>query len=309
MKVVVVGAGGFLGTAVLNQFAGSGIEVLAISTQVERLRKEFGDMDNILFSGNINEIPEGAEVLLNCAFPRMANGEGLAEGMRYVGEVLHAAVKKNVGAVINISSQSVYGQRRSVAADEKAPLELESAYAVGKYASELLTESICGEVRHTNIRMASLIGLGMEQRVVNKMIRQVEKGESLMIRGGRQIFGYMDVRDAADALVNVCNCAGKGMLLDSVYNLGGEISHTLMDIVKCIIEVAEEMRYVPVEVTYEECNDLLNSSMISERFYKKFNWRPKISMKETVRFLFESLIFSGGVILWYSRYFKMRETA
>lgn len=61
-------------------------------------------------------------------------------------------------------------------ADENTVLCLESKYAVGKYATELLVNAICGKaVLHTNIGLASLIGAGFDQRIVNKMVNQIIK--------------------------------------------------------------------------------------------------------------------------------------
>lgn len=294
MKIAVIGAGGFLGTAVLRRLSGSDVEVVAVSSQAERLCKEFGNVGNIVIVGKLADIQEGIDVLVNCAFPRDTDGERIALGMEYIQSVFSMAMERNVCSVINISSQSIYGQRRLTAADENSPLNLESTYAVGKYASELLVGSICKDLSYTNIRLASLVGPGLEQRVINKMIQHVIDGEAIYVRGGGQIFGYLDVRDAADAIVKACIYAGNGEQLDSIYNLGCETNHTLRDIVDEIKKIAKEIFSIPVKVVYEESQEMLNSALVSERFYKKFDWRPKVSMEETICFLFENKVGLGG---------------
>ena len=59
----------------------------------------------------------------------------------------------------------------SDAADEQTPAVLESKYAVGKYWSELFVNTLFQGIRHTNLRMASLIGAGFDQRITNKFAK------------------------------------------------------------------------------------------------------------------------------------------
>lgn len=309
VRIAVIGAGGFLGTAILKKLSGIDAEIIAVSSQVERLRKEFGDVGNIIVTSSLADITEKTDVLINCAFPRNSDGERMALGMEYICNVFCMAVEKNVCSVINISSQSVYDQKRKQAADEATALKLESAYAVGKYASELLVSSICKEISHTNIRLASLVGPGLEQRVLNKMIQQVIEGKTLYVKGGRQLFGYMDVRDAADAIVKVCLIAATGEQLEPVYNLGSEKNYMLRDIVDEIAVAAKERLAIPVNIIYEESKEMVNSTLVSEKFYKKFDWRPKISMKETISFLLEHRNFSGGVIRYSTCCIEKGKTA
>lgn len=307
MKIAVIGAGGFLGTAVLKELSGSNMEVIGISSQAERLCREYAEVNNIMFSDSLRDIPENTDVLLNCAFPRSTDGEGMALGLRYIQEVFTAASERISHAVINISSQGVYDSKRVCAADENTPLKLESAYAVGKFASELLADSICADIVHTNIRVASLIGPGLEQRVINKMVRQAVESRKIHVREGRQLFGYMDVRDAATAIIAVCNCAGRGGRLDTVYNLGSERNYTLMEIAARVAAAVKDFLGTPIEIICEESQDVLNSSLVCDRFYKKFNWRPSISMDETIHYLIKKI--PGGVILLRNIYHETRNAA
>ena len=98
----------------------------------------------------------------------------IADGLKYIQSVFEKSVEGNAAVIVNISSQSVYSQKRTEAATEETPVCLESPYAVGKYAVELMLESICrgSKTRYTNLRMASLIGPGFDQRIVNRLVRQ-----------------------------------------------------------------------------------------------------------------------------------------
>lgn len=184
-KILITGAGGFLGRYLIEACFHKEFEIIAISSQKESLYKQFSGTD-ILVVDKLEALSTDwskIDVLINCAFPRNVDGEKIAEGLEYVAKVLEKANRDGVGFVINISSQSVYSQNRCEAANENTSVCLDTKYAIGKYVTELMTNSICREIRHTNLRMASLIGPEFEQRLVNKFIKSALVGENLKLIG------------------------------------------------------------------------------------------------------------------------------
>ena len=79
-------------------------------------------------------------------------------------------------------------------ATEETSLNLETKYAVGKYATELLVNKICRNIPHTNLRMASLIGEGFEQRITNKLVAKAILGGDLDIIGGETTIWLLKCR-------------------------------------------------------------------------------------------------------------------
>lgn len=121
----------------------------------------------------------------------------------YTKTVLEKAVQEGVKTVINISSQSVYGSNRIGVAVEETEVNPDNYYAMGKYSTELLTNSICKKINHSNIRMASLIGKDYEKRIINRLIRMaIEKG-TYSISKSNMHFGYLDVEDDVDGIIKV----------------------------------------------------------------------------------------------------------
>ena len=203
-KIAVSGAGGFLGKHILKKIMETDHIAYALTSKPHEIGCELGEQERIIFvhKDEYADVTwEKIDVLINCAFPRNTDGNMMADGLNYIKNLLSFSVEHGVKTVINISSQSVYSQKRKEAATEKTPLDLETKYAVGKYATELLTNSICKQIPYSNIRMASLIGVGFEQRIVNKFVRQALEKKELYIKIGSQKFGFLDVEDAAEAIL------------------------------------------------------------------------------------------------------------
>jgi nucleoside-diphosphate-sugar epimerase len=127
MKILISGAGGFLGTEIVSQLAEKeNVQLVALTSQEKRLREKVGDSRNVTVFDR-NSVFESdfdfsdTDLLINCAFPRNADGIAMADGLRYVERLLEAAVAGGVKSVINISSQSVYSQVR-----EQPPMRIHS---------------------------------------------------------------------------------------------------------------------------------------------------------------------------------------
>ena len=290
MKIAITGAGGFLGTELLRQLAvRKEITVYAFTFDFERNRETYIKADNIVSVDNSeaeNFDYSGIDVLINCAFPRNVSDETFAQGLDFVQKVIEKAVKDKVGSVINISSQSVYSQIRTVSADENSPAVLESKYAVGKYCTELFVNTVCRNIRHTNLRMASLIGVGFNQRITNQFANKVVNGEEITITGGNQLFGFLDVRDAVDGIITV---ALSQCEWSEVYNLGTDTAYTL-------IEVAEEVVKTGREYGYSTCSPIVegegkwhNSAIDCDKFFRDFNWKNSYVLHDTVNEIFKAL--------------------
>ena len=288
MKIVISGAGGFLGTHLIRELLAETEDTLVALTSKP---------DRLAASGRLLPVHRDAfrtidwatvDVLVNCAFPRNADGASLAAGMEYVSALLRSAVQGGVHSVINISSQSVYSQCREKPASEEDELSLESKYAVGKYASELLTEGLCSALPHTSLRMASLIGAHFDQRLVNKFVLQALGGQDLNITGGSQIFGFLDVRDAASGILSVLKARPSAW--KPVYNLGTEEAYTLAHIAKTVCAMSGEFGERSIEFHLEPSEAAQNTSMNCSRMYEDFGWKARYRLADSVKWIYEESV-------------------
>ena len=288
MKIVITGAGGFLGEHLIKQCIKqeSKIEIIAVTSQTESLSKKYKGSIEIIDRKQLDKVDwNEIDILLNCAFPRNNDGEQMADGLSFISETVTRATIGGVGAVINISSQSVYSQMRKEPATEDTILNLETKYAVGKYATELLVNKICRNIPHTNLRMASLIGEGFEQRITNKLVAKVIAGGDLNIIGGEQRFGFLNVKDAANGIIAVFN--SKPSEWKEVYNLGTNESYTLSEIAEMVSKMGEQYLDRKILINYQDISEWKNSSMNCDLFFESFSWKPQYNMSDTINMLFK----------------------
>lgn len=170
----------------------------------------------------------------------------------------------------------------------------ESIYGFSKYASELLGNNIAIMTKHqtkiTNLRLASLTGgkEGLKLEVISKFVDKALKSETIEIIGGKQVFSYMDVRDAGAGIIALLSMNPEKW--KEIYNLGSNKRYNILDIASLVAEVAKEYTDNPVRIQIEEKDIYLDVGMDASMFYKDTQWGPQYDMKDTIKSLFEFLI-------------------
>lgn len=283
-RMIVSGASGFLGRNLIKYALATDIEVIAVTSKSWVQPGIITvDTENYLLNG----YPCSSEdVFINCLFPTNADGYKMANGLKKVYRMITKAYECGVGALINISSQSVYASKRLAPAKEEDTLCLETPYAVGKFSTEVFVNQVFSDRAHTNIRMASLLGVGYDQRIVNRMVIQALKGEHLKVVGGMQRYGFLDVRDAVVGLVKLAVSNPKSW--KETYNLGRNESYTLIEVVECIVKQMKLQADMDVRYTILEGQDNRNSSINATLFMQGFQWNPEITFDETTAAIIRS---------------------
>ena len=279
--IALTGAGGFLGREILRQgvlcgefrwIAMTSGPKSADSGLIEYRPRDYG------LSREFRE--RQIDCLINCAYPRNAVGNDVAEGLRYIERVLENTAQSHCASVINISSQSVYGAAREEMAREDTPLFLDSAYAVGKLATEMLTDHICGEIPHTSLRLASLIGPGFDQRIVNKLVGAVLDGKPITITRNRRRFGFLDVEDAAGTVLALCRTDPAEW--EKVYTVGNGASYSLEDIFQAIRAVMSDCGEAVPDPTVTENEEAGTSAVSGEKLARLTGFYPQCTLRRSV---------------------------
>ncbi len=184
-KIAISGAGGFLGSYILEKSINRGLDEIVVITSNLKSIKSTDLSDKVIAIDTQDFLRDGFKfgsetVFINCLFPTNADGSKMADGLTKNFGMILKAKESGADAIINVSSQSVYDQKRTCAAKESDKPCTDSMYAVGKYCSEMYCNEVFKDIRHTNIRLASLIGVGYDQRIANRLIIQALKGEQII---------------------------------------------------------------------------------------------------------------------------------
>lgn len=292
-RILVSGASGFLGKELVRQLIKNDYSTIALTSKPEELMKFFGNQSNLVVL-NVDNWTErigkdlDIHVFINCAFPRSSKPEQLAIGLDFTEKMIKEVIGLGVHNIINISSQSVYSQKDKSAPNENSEVAPESLYGIAKYAAEKLVAILCErndrKVNYSNIRLASLTGIGLESRMTNKFVKTAIEGGSISVNGRGQKVSYLDVRDAASALIAMINKDANKWC--EIYNLGSCFYNSVLEIAESVNEIAKKYLMPGIEIGLKEGFDNFNNLVNSKAFYNDFNWRPKYDMTLIIENLF-----------------------
>lgn len=300
MRFVVTGAGGFLGSTLVRELLSTtDHEVVAVSSQGPAEMKELLERhpfprlsrtphvharEELLQEGFLRS----GDVVVNCAFPWNRGGTAMAQGLEYLTRLFKAASSADLHSFVNVSSQSVYSQARTEPADEDSPIECDTPYSTGKYAMELAAALVLSPQVLVNARMSSLIGVGYDVRIVNRFIKTFLAGDTVTIQGGEQTFDFMDVRDAARALIAVA-LAGppEG---STALNIGSNNPLTLKEIAETVADVVRAEIGLPAEISWEApAGDDRTLGLDSGLLHRHYGFTSRHSLDDTARLILEAL--------------------
>ena len=288
-KIIVTGASGFLGSNLIESLTREkGYFVYALSSRGDELQKKnikknirYYCKDIIFFNGSEQILNNS--IVVNCAFPRNTSGTEIADGLRYIQKLFDKSGEYGAKAVINISSQSVYSQVRKKVATEETSVSLESPYAVGKYATELMLESACkkNSIPYTNLRMASLIGPEFDQRIVNRLVKQAIAGKTLRVVRSNQKFGFLDIDDAVNALIAVLE--KEITKWKPVYNIGNGREYSVEYIVRHIKNIFEINGLPFPNINIDFSNDFGNTGVAYKQLHDDTGFEPIIDLDNSIK--------------------------
>lgn len=232
-KVLVTGAGGYIGSVLCKHLIDSGYAVVAFDRfffGLETLRDIAGAPNLTIVKKDIRDIeePDLAGIYGVCDLAALSNdpcGElnpSLTEEINHTGRVRVAKMAKRAGVsrYILSSSCSVYGGSKDLELDELGPTSPLTTYARATLRAEeeilpLSGSSFCA----TALRNATVFGLSPRMRfdlIINLMtLHAVENGRITIMGGGRQWRPLVHISDVAK---------GFRVILEApVAKVGGEV--------------------------------------------------------------------------------------
>jgi len=299
MRVLVTGAGGLAGRAMVHQILGleGDREVFGIyrknlpgaSDRFTPLKVDLTDREKTL--ARIKEAGPG--MIIHLAGQNHGSLAGLLESNVLASQNLldAACTLRNPARVLVTGSSAEYGYAGNGPIPESAPLRPIGPYGISKVAAELLALSYHA-VRHLPvavIRPFNLVGPGQsEAYVCGKIVRQVAeieegKREEISLADLSSRRDFIDVRDMAIACWSLISlpefsdrCAGKA------FNIGSGKDHSVSDILEIIrkntgkrypVLLPEQQRPIPVP-TQRSDNSLITATC---------GWKPSISLSQSLR--------------------------
>jgi len=303
-KTLVTGAGGFIGSHLVETLVRMGAKVRVFVRYNSRgdlglLERLPGDIKQEIevFAGDLKD-PEalrrperGCELVFHLG-SLIAIPYSYINPMDFVqtnvvgtANLLNTCLRNNMEKIVHTSTSEVYGTAVYCPMDEKHPLQAQSPYSATKIAADKLTESYYRTfgLPAAIARPFNTYGPGQSARaIIPTIILQALDGDKVMLGSVHPTRDFTYVEDTVSGLIEVAKSPDS---IGEVINIGcgreisiGELAQVILSIIGKKTEILKEDRRVRPEKS--EVERLMCDNSKARKF---LGWEPRISLKEGLR--------------------------
>jgi nucleoside-diphosphate-sugar epimerase len=232
MRVLIIGATGFIGRHLVQSALVAGFDVHAIArradhclpcdTHVATAPFDVEEYSAVVRKNGINVV---VNLLAAGVEPSDRDEQHLLEANAFFPpRLVLATAAAGAVAFVQVGSSAEYAT--PIADDplvETDPLETARLYGATKAAGSLLVQSVARNVgmAATVIRPFNIFGVGEKpHRLFPSVARRLASAEPVNLSSGTQIRDFLDVEDACDAILRVTKGLADASVEPGIYNLG-----------------------------------------------------------------------------------------
>lgn len=296
-KVCVLGAGGFLGSTLLEQ---KGIRWRAMIQSGEaRLDSVMAEyvVGDLLDEGSLRNAIDGCDAivhLVSTTTPATANQDpykNVEENVLGTIRLLDLAVETGVKTIIFASSGgTVYGIAGNTPITEDTATNPISAYGIGKLAIEhhLRLYQATHGIRCIALRMSNPYGrhqkLAGSQGVIPIFLNKALRRQCIEVWGdGSVVRDYVHADDVCRAIVLALGCD----TCSGAYNVGSGRGYSIRE----IIDLIEDLVGYRLDVSFDDARsfDVPVNILDIDKAKRELGWRPKVGLRDGVAALMEDM--------------------
>ncbi len=293
MKVTVAGANCFIGREILKWFCNKeNIEITAVVRRNSQFNFScFANIKKIIKCDmweykDLGKIAGGGDCFINLSWAGSRAAARQDAELQKQNYQLYMDAMKNMADVgyttlVTAGSQAEYGKCESVIT-EKTLLNPDTEY--GKYKAEVYweTKELAQKynIRFIEPRYFSLYGpYDYSETLIMKCIRKMIKNEDCRLNECSQIWDYLYVGDAVEALYNLCNSDQAS----GVYNFASGEHKILKEYIMEIHEVLGSRSNLYFEALPNLYDGLIyDLCPVVDKLKQDADWKPKISFAEGI---------------------------
>jgi NAD dependent epimerase/dehydratase len=300
-KILVTGAGGFIGSHLTERLVRLGARVRAFVHY--NSRNDWGLLELLpeeileeieVFPGDLTDASLIRRAVAGCqivfhlgaliAIPYSYQAPRQFIDTNVIGtlNVLQACLEEKVKRVVHTSTSETYGSARYTPMDEEHPSQAQSPYAASKIAADKLAESFhrSFELPVTILRPFNTFGPRQSARaVIPTIISQALAGDTIKLGSLTPVRDFTYVEDTVSGFIRV---AESDKSIGHVFNVGTGRGVTIGELAEVVIKLFEGNRHVVVD---EERFRPANSEVIaliadSTKARELLGWQPQYSLQQ-----------------------------
>lgn len=304
-KILVTGAGGFIGSHLCEELVRQGEDVRAFIRYNSRNEK-----------GLLDELPPEIKDQIEVVPGDLKDPDGVKKAVRGCKKVFHLGAliaipysyfhpfnfvqtnvvgtahllnacleEESIERIIHTSTSEVYGTAQYVPIDENHPLQAQSPYAASKIAADKLAESyyLSFGLPVAIIRPFNTFGPRQSLRaIIPTIISQAIENRKIRLGNIRPRRDFLYVKDTVRGFIQVGKC---DEVIGKAVNIGAGKDISIEELVKMIsiligkeVEIGvEEQRIRPEK---SEVMHLLSDTRLAQKLFK---WKPQYSLEEGLK--------------------------
>jgi UDP-glucose 4-epimerase len=288
MKMLVTGAGGFVGAAVAGEALRAGHEVIGtVRSSRSRLQALGGGLDIVdLDLRNADEVramirERRPDVIVHAAWSGVSNKARsdrlqITDNIETACQLLEAGAEFGASKFIGIGSQGEYGPLagKISEADATSPTTL---YGAAKLAAHYLTRQLAAQsgLSYAWLRIFSTYGPGDNPHwLIPSLIEQMLDGQRPRTTGGEQLWDFLYIDDIASAVMAVA----AERTAEGVFNVGSGRPIPVRSVVERIRDlVSSDMDLVFGEIPYR-ADQVWHMEADIARLSAATGWAPRITI-------------------------------
>ena len=307
-KVLVTGAGGFIGSNLVEELVKGGASVKALVHY--NSRNDWGNIEELpkqvkneieVVAGDIRDAfamqkcVKGCDIVFHLAaligipYSYVAPEAYVDTNIKGTLNMLQAALVNNVGRFVHTSTSETYGTAIYTPIDEKHPLQGQSPYSASKIGADKMAESyyLSFGLPVSTIRPFNTYGIRQSARaIIPTVISQALIKDKIQLGSLSPVRDLTFVKDTVNGFIKI---AGSEKAIGEVINVGSGFGITVGDLVNKIFSIMGKQ----VEVLLDESrvrpekSEVMQLIADNSKAKELAGWQPTVSFDDGLKLTIE----------------------
>ena len=303
-KVLITGAGGFIGSHLVDRLIDFGCHVRCFVHY--NSRNDYGQLKELpdekikqieIIAGDLKDANavykciKGVDTvfhlgaLIAIPYSYLHPNDVIETNILGTLNVFMAARDNDVNKIIHTSTSEVYGTAQYVPIDEKHPLQAQSPYSASKIGADKIAESFYKSysLSVATIRPFNVYGPRQSARaVIPTIITQALIKESIYLGNITPTRDYTYIKDTVEAFINI---AESDETSGHTFNIGSNFEISIGDLAKKIVKLlGRDIKILHDENRFRPENSEVQRLMADNKeALNAFGWTPKVSLEDGLK--------------------------